>query len=89
MQTIQSLPSSIKEWLNERGITDDVLLTYHIGWNGKSISIPVTGENGEFLFYKYRRSPHDFIGPKYTYDPGASMQIFGLGSVKRTTEIFI
>jgi len=70
------LPTRIKSWLNNRGITDQVISDYQISWDGRII-IPIENKG----FNKYRRDPESEIGPKYYYDKGASSELFGLKSI--------
>ena len=71
------LPENIKKWLNNRGITDEVIKNNNLDWNGTHIVIPIYDPAGNFLFNKYRRDPfgpEDL--PKYKYDAGSSAQLF-------------
>lgn len=76
-----SLPSRIKEWLNARHITDSVIDSFGLGWDGHRIVIPVRNEAGELLFNKYRRDPSVTDGPKYWYDPGSKTALYGVQSL--------
>jgi len=85
---VMSLPIQIKNWLNERGISDKIIGENKIDWNGSSIVIPVFDINGRVIFNKYRRDPFgNGNEPKYKYDAGASVQLYnahklaGVGSV--------
>ena len=71
------LPDNIKQWLNERGISDGAIITNNLSWNGSQIVIPIYNPDGIFLFNKYRRNPFgpDDV-PKYKYDPGTTTQLF-------------
>jgi len=85
-----ALPPKIKEWLNVRGITDAVIEANHLDWNGSQIVIPIFNPQGEFLFNKYRRDP---LGPedvpKYTYEKGASAQLFNAHKISSTPGVII
>lgn len=85
----KQLPQRLHEWLNARGISDSVIATYSLSWNGKELIIPVQDENGVVLFNKYRRDPEVDTGPKYRYEKGATSALFGLQSIKDATEVFV
>lgn len=85
-----TLPTQIKKWLNDRGITDTVIAANKIDWNGTQIVIPVFNPDGKFLFNKYRRDPfgpEDI--PKYTYEKGATAQLYGAHKIKDNTGVII
>ena len=85
-----ALPIKIKEWLNARGITDNVLISNGIDWNGSSIVIPIKDPNGNFLFNKYRRDPFGpEEGPKYRYDTGGTSQLFNAHKIKDTSIVVL
>lgn len=65
-----------RNWLNARKITDKVIEDFQIEGD-TTIVIPVTAINGQFIFNKYRRSPLSDYGPKYTYDAGGVVTLFG------------
>lgn len=71
------LPDRIKAYLNERGLTDAVLERNKITWDGEKIVIPIFNADGLWIFNKYRRDPATGVGPKYTYDKGATSSLYG------------
>lgn len=80
------LPERIRDYLNTRGITDEVISKYNITWNGINIVIPVYNELGNFIFNKYRRDPGSEIGPKYKYDVGSILSIYNAQILKDKPE---
>lgn len=73
------LPVEIRVWLNNRGISHEIIEKNRIGFDGKYISIPVMDKDGAILFYKYRRSPA--LGqeyPKYKYEKNAHVALYGI-----------
>lgn len=75
-----ALPNRIIEYLNGRGITNDTIQEYKLGWGkfyGKWwITIPIKDRNGNFVFFKLRQDPS--VGSdKITYPKGISAQIYG------------
>lgn len=80
----------IKQWLNNRGITDTVIAANKLDWNGMQIVIPIFDLNGNFLFNKYRRNPFGPEDvPKYTYEKGATAQLYGAHKIKDSTGVII
>lgn len=66
------------DWLKRRGINAEVLNRFNITWHnhpsiGGCIRIPI-----DERFSKYRRDPKDDRKPKYLYDKGGSIQLYGL-----------
>jgi DNA primase len=77
------LNSLHKDWLNKRGITDEVLRLFNITTHehpqiGECIRIPYTDTHS-----KYRRDPLDERKPKYLYDTGGKVTLYGLEHITR------
>lgn len=70
-----------KRWLNDRGITDEVLNHNFITTVNGKIVIPIFDRKGVLLFNKYRRSPFSEEGPKYTYDKGAAGALYNTNNL--------
>src|SRR3989338_2977079 len=71
------LPTNIRKYLNDRGISDTIIESNKLGWNGTHIVIPVYDPSGNFLFNKYRKDPFSTSdGPKYTYEKGTTAQLY-------------
>ncbi len=84
-----AIPNSIKSYLNKRGISDATIENSGIIWDGNRIVIPVKDINGQTLFNKYRRSPLSESGPKYSYDKGATAQLYNIQSIDKANTIVI
>ena len=85
-----TLPPKIKQYLNDRGITDAVIEENHLRWNGMQIVIPIFDPEGKFLFNKYRRDPFGPAGlPKYTYEKGANARLYNAHRLKDTYSVII
>jgi len=74
------LSEKARTWLiAERGLSEEIIEKYGIGYNGREIVIPIKDRHGEHVFNKYRRNP--FIKSedqsKYRFDKGATAQIYG------------
>src|SRR5882724_6540845 len=77
----QALPGRIRQYLNNRGITD-LLIDYHaIGWNGNRITIPVYNREGEIAFFKLAKDPEDQTSPKMMASPGGYAELYEWGAV--------
>lgn len=78
------LPYKIREYLNKRGIANEIIEKYKIGWGkfyGKWwITIPVLDINGNYILLKLRKNPFDDSNPiKYkVYPTKRGCQIFGI-----------
>ncbi len=76
----QALSSDIRKYLNNRGISDEVINDYKLGYGnfyGKNyITIPIKDADGNYSFFKLRQDPKDGNG-KITYPKGAQATIFG------------
>jgi hypothetical protein len=91
----QALPASIRQYLNARGITDDLISEYKLGWGefyGKWwITIPITDRDGKYLFFKLRQDPSDTSDEaKYKFYPaGSEATIYGWESLKGTKSMLV
>lgn len=75
-----NLPDTIVEYLKNRGIAEDIISEYQLGWGkfyGKWwITIPVKDRQGNSVFFKLRQDPA--VGnEKMTYPKGIEAQIYG------------
>jgi len=72
-------------WLHKRGITDEVIALFNITIHnhpqiGECIRIPVVdGPNG---WAKYRRDPLQDLKPKYLYDSGGKVTLYGADKLR-------
>ena len=84
------LPERIRDYLNKRGIKDEVINRYKIGYGtfyGKNfITIPVKDKNG-YQFFKLRQDPQDG-NEKITYPAGKQSQLYGMYAPKGEDLIF-
>lgn len=71
------LNNVFSDWLHARKITDKVIEMFGLRVENDRLVIPVFGSDGIFIFNKYRRSPLSDEGPKYTYDKGGKLALFG------------
>lgn len=79
----KALPDRIRQYLNARGVRDDLISEYKLGWGkfyGKQwITIPIKDIDGNFAFLKLRQDPDDKNNTiKYKFFPvGSSATIYG------------
>jgi len=77
-----------RDWLNSRKISGQVLEDFGI-YGEDQIVIPVLDLQGIFSFNKYRRSPLTDEKPKYWYDKGAKISLYGWWKAKDEKTILI
>lgn len=92
----QRLPLEIRRYLNERGISDDMIDYYKLGWwiprDKGRIAIPVKDKNGAYAYLKLRQNPNDTEkGSKYIFFPtGSRSSLFGIERLENKGErVFI
>ncbi len=81
-QCYDALPENIRQYLHNRGINDDLINHFKIGWgefyNKYWITIPIKNKDGDFVFFKLRRDPQSEQGNKYQFYPtGSESTLFG------------
>lgn len=70
------------DWLKRRHVSEDILESFHIR-TGDALNLqnclilPVYTPEGIFSFNKYRRDPSDPSKPKYLYDKGGHVTLYG------------
>jgi DNA primase len=78
------LPEEIRRYLNSRGIPNALIDRQLLGWNGKRVTLPVFGWDGDVLSLRYARSPADKSdSPKVVSDPGATVELYGWETLAR------
>jgi hypothetical protein len=85
-----NLPERIRKYLNNRGIIDEIIDSFNLGYGDfygkKYITIPIIGEDG-YRFFKLRQDPEDGDS-KITYPKGAEAQLYGLYAGSDDPQIF-
>ena len=73
------LPDRIRQYLNGRGITDELIEKYFLGWNGWRITIPIFSGQEKVGFFKQARDPEDKSteSPKMIAWPKGHMELYG------------
>lgn len=72
------LPARIRTYLMEaRGLSEEVICRYLLGWNGVRITIPVRDRDGRIIFFRLARDPEDKVVPKMLSTPGSRVTLYG------------
>ncbi|MFA7208737.1 MAG: toprim domain-containing protein [Parcubacteria group bacterium] len=78
-----TIPDRIRKYLNDRGITNEIIEKKKLGWgrfySKNWITIPITNIKGEYTFFKLRKDPDDSTNKtKYKVFPtGNKAEIYG------------
>lgn len=77
------------DWLKRRGVSTDIIESFGIHTDNalgleNCLVIPVHAPDGTFLFNKYRRDPSDPTKPKYLYDKGGRVTLYGANHLPPT-----
>jgi DNA primase len=83
------MPKRILDWFISRGISEETIANAGIFHDGSRIVIPVFDQDGKLIFNKYRRDPYSLVGPKYTYDNGGKVSLYGIANLPQSNRIFI
>lgn len=74
-----AMPERIREYLHGRGITDQIIAEYELGFGefyGRHwITIPIKDETGDYAFFKLRQDPSEG-SEKITYPKGTHAQLY-------------
>lgn len=81
-------------WFNNRSVSKNILDEFNIHWGhsdimGECIIIPVKDLGGNFSFNKYRRNPMMDTKPKYLYDKGSKVTLYGWWEASDFSSILI
>lgn len=72
------LPARIRTYLMEtRGLSEDVICRYLLGWNGFRITIPIKNRDGAIVSFRLARDPEDSTSPKMLSTPGSRVTLYG------------
>jgi len=72
------LPDRIRQYLNARGIPDEMIDLNLIGWNGWRITIPIFNRDGDLVFFKQAKDPEDKTdSPKMIAWPKGHAELYG------------
>lgn len=78
------LPDRIRRYLNRRGIPDEIINRHLLGWDGRRITIPVFGRDGDVLFQRLAKGPNDHSdSPKVLSPAGVGVELYGWDTLAR------
>jgi len=84
------LNSEHQNWLISQKITEKVIEDFGLYTNKNDLIVfPVLDITGEFLFNKYRVSPLSDAKPKYTYDKGGKVSLYGIDKIGDSKSVLI
>lgn len=68
----------MRAYLNARGIPDELVDYYGLGFDGGRISVPITNHDGEVVFFKLAKDPEDTSeAPKMLASEGSHAELYG------------
>lgn len=74
----EALPERIRTYLRQRDISDLVIDRYLLGWDDARITIPITNQTGEVVFFKLAKDPEDRTeSPKMLTTAGTHAELYG------------
>lgn len=91
----EQLPDKIKNYLNNRGINNNLIEEFKLGYGefyGKNwITIPILNKDGEPIFIKLRQDPDDATNDsKYKfYPPGKEAALYGVEHLGAYTDTVV
>lgn len=82
------------DWLKRRNVSEDTIESFHIHTGSalgleNCLVIPVCAPDGTFLFNKYRRDPTDPNKPKYLYDKGGQVTLYGADHLTQNHKLLV
>ena len=88
----QRLPIAIRQYLNARGISDEVITRFKLGYGTfyrkKWITIPIKDTFGNYAFFKLRQDPN-FGDDKITYPKGVSAQLYDWETLAKPSDLLV
>jgi DNA primase len=77
------LPDRIRQYLNGRGISDEMIEKHLLGWNGWRITIPILTGEQKVAFFKQAKDPEDKSdSPKMIAWPKGHLELYGRENLK-------
>ena len=90
LQYHDALPKRLRQYLNGRGISDEMINSHILGWNGWRITIPIYNRQGEVVFFKLAKDPQDERpAPKMQTSRGAGVELYGWDRVLQSPQQII
>ncbi len=74
----RAMPARLRAYLTARGIPDEVVDYYQLGYDGQRITIPIENRAGDVAFFKLAKDPEDSSdGPKMLASEGSHAELYG------------
>ncbi|OQA36516.1 MAG: hypothetical protein BWY53_00508 [Parcubacteria group bacterium ADurb.Bin326] len=87
----KQMPERIRHYLNSRGISNEIIIKYKIGYgkfyNTNYITIPIQNTSGDNIFLKLRQDPQD--GDDKKVYPCGEAQIYGYDTLEENNEYVV
>ncbi len=84
-----NFPPQVLEYFANHSISDAVVKEWQLSWNGQRLVIPIFDKNGETIFNKLRRNPASEEGPKYIFEKGGYMALYGIHKIKNESVVVV
>lgn len=89
-QRLLSTPQALSDFVSQRGITQDTIVKWNIGWNGQRYTIPVKDDNGDIINVRQYKMNAKATDNKMMNVPGhGSAAIFGQSVLKKVDTVVI
>jgi DNA primase len=87
----RALPEGIREYLNGRGISDEIINRHFLGWNGSRITIPIFNRKGICASFRLAKDPDDQSdSPKVLPLRGSAVDLYGWKTLRlRPTRVIV
>lgn len=80
----RALPAEVRRHLNGRGLPDDVIDRFLLGWNGERITLPIFDRQGDIVTFRYGKGPEDTSdSPKMRSEVGSTAELYGWDTLAR------
>jgi hypothetical protein len=91
-QCHQRLPERVRSYLNDRGIINDTINDYKLGYGqfyGKNwITIPIKNRDEKYAFFKLRQDPSEGSN-KITFPKGSEAEIYDWETLKQNEDLIV
>lgn len=87
----EDLPKRILDYLKsgKRGLTEETIKKFNIGWDGSSIVFPVYDSKGNIINIRHRRDPKRTKRQKFWNEKGGKAALFNIQALKNKPETIL
>jgi DNA primase len=80
----KQLPDAVRRYLTRRGVAEELIHRYLLGWDGRRITIPIWNRNREIAFFKLAKNPFDRSkSPKMIASRRSHVELYGWDTLLR------